>query len=142
MLFNLLQAGITLNCWPKKWPVSWFAINRKAIMQWKSRGSHRIVSHSQVELRIPWRQMFFKKRAWLEALCVLGLDHTSFCLCRKFTYTFIVLSTCLIAMRQRPWPSCGFDMSEHCRLDMLCDQCKQCLKFEVQVSNNLADFRQ
>ncbi len=42
----------------------------------------------------------------------------------------------------RPWPSCGCDMSEHCRLDMLCDQCKQCLKFEVQVSNNLADFCQ
>jgi hypothetical protein len=57
MLFNLLQAGITLNCRPKKWPVSWFAINRKAIMQWNSRGSHRIVCCSQVELRIPWRQM-------------------------------------------------------------------------------------
>jgi hypothetical protein len=78
------------------WPVSWFAINRKAIMQWNSRGSHRIVSCSQVELRIPCRQMSFKKRAWSEALCVSGLDHTSFCLCRKFTYTFIVLSTCVI----------------------------------------------
>jgi hypothetical protein len=82
--------------------------------------------------------MSFKKRAWSEALCVSGLDHTFFCLCRKFNYTFIVLSTCLIAMR----PSCGCDMSEHCRLDMLCDQCKQCLKFEIQVSNNLADFCQ
>jgi hypothetical protein len=71
-------------------------------MWWNSRGSHRIVSRSQVELRIPWRQMSFQKRALSEALCVSGLDHMSFCLYRKFTYNFIVLSTCLIAMRQRP----------------------------------------